>query len=284
MRATFIRLIALLALIAVVPNPSSVLSSAWAEDNASKTADSKSSDSKATDSKSTDTAKNIVAVFNLKGELLETPQDETFSLGDKKTTALKDLLERFKKARDDKNVKAVAITLDEASMGWAQIEELRQAIADLRSAGKDVYAHADDIHLGGYLLFCGATQLNVAPTGDVWLTGLHGETPYLRGLLTKIGVTPDFLTCGAYKSAAELFMREGPSPQAEEMTNWLLDSLYDTSVKLIAKGRGVETDKVKKWIDDGPYTARRCAKPGSSIPRSRSKNFRPASNSASMAK
>ena len=39
--------------------------------------------------------------------------------------------------------------------------------------------------------------------------------------LDKIGVKPDFMTEGAYKSAAELFMREQPSPQADEMVNWL---------------------------------------------------------------
>src|SRR5262249_14881954 len=64
-------------------------------------------------------------------------------------------------------------------------------------------------------------------------------------------------TCGAYKSAAEIFMRESPSPQAEEMMNWLLDSLYDSAIKSIAQGRGIEPDRVKAWINDGPYTARR---------------------------
>ena len=102
-----------------------------------------------------------------------------------------------------------------------------------------------------YILLAGANQISVVPTGIVLLSGLHGESPYLRGLLNKIGVTPDFLTCGKYKSAAEIFMREGPSPQAEEMTNWLLDSIFDTSIKLIARGRGVDTEKVRKWIDVG---------------------------------
>ena len=83
------------------------------------------------------------------------------------------------------------------------------------------------------------------PTGDVWLTGLNGSSLHVRGLLDKIGAKPDFLTCGAYKSAAELFMRETPSKEADEMLNWLLDGLYDTSIKLIARGRGVSHDIVE---------------------------------------
>ena len=99
-------------------------------------------------------------------------------------------------------------------------------MSQLRASGKEIYAFADSLSMEDYVLLSGATRISVVPTGIVWLTGIHGESPYVRGLLDKIGVTPDFLHCGDYKSAAEIFMREGPSPQAEEMQNWLLDSMY----------------------------------------------------------
>jgi protease-4 len=148
------------------------------------------------------------------------------------------------------------VLLEDAHLGTAQVEELRQAITEITKSGKSVYAHADGLSMHGVALLSAATHLSVAPTGDLWLTGLYGESMYLHGLLTKLGVKPDFLTCGAYKSAAETFMRDGPSPKAEEMQNWLLDGIYGTQVKLIAKGRGVDEAKVRKWIDGGPYTAR----------------------------
>src|SRR6516162_1187291 len=116
--------------------------------------------------------------------------------------------------------------------------------------------------MGEYALLAGATRLSVVPTGDLWVTGLHGETPYLRGLLDFLGVQPEFLTCGAYKSAAELFMRREPSPEAEKMQNWLLDGIFDTYVKLIATGRKVEASKVKDWIDNGPYSAEKARAAG----------------------
>ena len=65
---------------------------------------------------------------------------------------------------------------------------------------------------------------------------------------------PDFLTCGDYKSAAEIFMREGPSKEAEAMQNWLLDGLYDTQVARVAAGRKVSPELVKAWIDSGPHS------------------------------
>src|SRR5262245_34552285 len=74
-------------------------------------------------------AKQIVAVFRLKGGLSETPTDESFPLLAEQTTALKSLVQRLQKAAADKDVKAVVITLSDFSAGFAQIEELRQVVA-----------------------------------------------------------------------------------------------------------------------------------------------------------
>ena len=212
--------------------------------------------------KAGDAGEPKIAVFRLSGAVTERPTDTTFAFGGERSISLKDLVARMKQARDDKNVKAVVLMLDGAQIGMAQIEELRQTIAQVRAADKDVYAHVDELSLGGYLLLSGASRISIVPTGDMWLMGLHAESPYLRGMLDKIGVVPDFLTCGAYKSASEILMRTGPSPQAEEMTNWLLDSMFDTAVKLIAEGRKVPPAKVKEWIDGAPYTAEKAVKLG----------------------
>jgi protease-4 len=206
--------------------------------------------------------KATVAVFRIRGSVLETPTNDEFSFSTEPRTVLKDVVARLKKAAEDKTVKAVLITADDASLGPAQIEELRQGISALRSAGKEVYAHSDSMQTLTYVLLSGASYLSMAPTADLWLTGLYGEQPYVNGLLTKLGVKADFLTCGNYKSAAEMFTREGPSPQAEEMQNWLLDGLFATHIKLIAEGRGASQDKAKQWIDNGPYTAEKALAAG----------------------
>jgi len=207
--------------------------------------------------------KPTVAVFRLDGAVTEEPKgDDTFSLGADRLLSLKDLIERLDKAAGDANVKAIVLLADGGTMGTAQREEFRQALAKFRAAGKDVYAHADELHMGDFALLSGATRLSIVPTADVWATGLYGEQPYLRGLLDKLGVTPEYLTCGEYKSAAEMFMRKGPSPQADKMMNWIFDGLYDTYVNLIAKGRKVDAAKVKEWIDNGPYTAEKAKAAG----------------------
>jgi protease-4 len=206
--------------------------------------------------------KPVVAVFHLRGDVTEAPASESLPLLSDVSVSFKDLVTRMSKASKDPAVKAVVLLSEGVSLGSAQIEELRQVLARVRAAGKEIYAHGDSLTMGRYLLFSGANRISLVPTADVDITGLRGEAPYLRGLLNKLGVVPDFLTCGAYKSAAEVFMREGPSPEAEKMQNWLLDSTYDTYVNLIAQGRRVTPNTVRTWIDNGPYTAEKAKAAG----------------------
>jgi protease-4 len=199
--------------------------------------------------------KPVLAVFNLDGPVLEQPMGDDFPFGAVGAESLKDLIARMKKARDDAAVKGIVLLLGAADIGHAQTEEVRDIMDQLKKAGKQIHVHVDSLATADYVLLSGASRISVVPTGDIWLTGLYGEAMYLRGLLDKLGIVPDYLTCGEYKSAAEMFMRTNPSPEAEKMQNWLLDSLYDTYVELIAKGRNVTPAKAKEWIDGGPYTA-----------------------------
>ena len=125
----------------------------------------------------------------------------------------------------------------------------------VRAAGKEVYAHVDNLLTMRMLaLAAGANRISVTPTAIIMINGIDAESPYLRGLLDKIGVKPDFVTCGEYKSATEIFMRKGPSPEAKRMTNWLLDSLYESFLKMVAQGRGVKPERVRQWVDGAMYS------------------------------
>ena len=202
-----------------------------------------------------------VAVFELDGPVTESPTQDLALFG-QQPLGLRDLVKRLRAAADDANVKAVVLIGENLALGPAQTEEIRGAIKHVRDRGKDVVVHSDSMQMKEYLVFAGASRISMAPTSDLWVLGLRGEVPYVRGLLDKIGVEPDVLQQGAYKSGAEIFTRTGPTPQAEEMYNWLFDSLYASSLDLIATGRGVEPAKVKQWVDQGMFTAEKAKAAG----------------------
>lgn len=216
----------------------------------------------ADDSKPAKKSPPTLAVFSLNGAVTETPTVDDLPIGGGLGISLRELVHRMDKAGKDPAVKGVVLLLDGAAVGTAQKEELRQAMARFRATGKEIFAHSDSMQMGEYAMLCGANKISVVPTGDLWITGMHGEAMFLRGLLDKLGVQPDFLTCGTHKSAAEQFMRKEPSKEADEMQNWLFDSIYDTYLRLIATGRNVDVEKAKSWVDNGPYTAGRAKAAG----------------------
>jgi len=196
-----------------------------------------------------------VAVFSFDKSITEKPASDDPLFGSVGAETLHSLITRLDKAAEDDDVKAVVLLAGSTSLAYAQTEEVRAAIDRIKKAGKKVYAHADSLRTAQYALLCGASRLSVSPTGDVWVTGLYGEQLYVRGLLDLLGVKPDFLTCGDYKSAGEMFTRTGPSPESEEMFKWLYDGLFDAVVDLVATGRGVNPEMARKWIDQGLFSA-----------------------------
>jgi protease-4 len=204
----------------------------------------------------------VVPVFTFDRALTEKPPGDELLLGALGAESFQQLVARLEKARDDQQVKAIVFFADSVQLGNGQIEEVRHVLDAMKQAGKELYVHGDALSMGSYALFSGASRISVVPTGDLWLTGLYGESMHLRRLLEMIGVEPDFLTCGAYKSAAEMFTRAEPSPEADENLNWLLDGMFDSYVNLIASGRHTSAEQVRGWIDKGLYSAAEAHKLG----------------------
>lgn len=204
-----------------------------------------------------------VAVFSISGGVTEKPGDEELAIfTGQSADSFLSLTTRMRKTIDDSDVKAVVILAGGSAPGLAQSEELHKLLADIKKAGKPVYVHADAMMTRQLMIFSGASEISMSPTGYIFLHGLYGEQVHLRGLLDRLRIKPDFITMGAYKSAAETFMLESASPAAAEMTKWLFDGMYDSTVNALASGRGVKPAKVKAWIDDGIYSATEAAEAG----------------------
>jgi protease-4 len=204
-----------------------------------------------------------VAHIKLAGELDETPVSPDPIFGSLEN--FKSKLDRIKKAKADKNVQALYLHLDGLAVGWGKVDELRRAVADFRKAGKKAYAYLEAGTTKDYLVALACDRVCLPEPGWLMLTGLQAEVTFFKGLFDKIGVQADMLQMGDYKGAAEPFTRTGMSKPFRERLESVLKDYYEESiVKVIASSRGKEltADKVKKLIDDGPYTAKKAAAAG----------------------
>lgn len=196
---------------------------------------------------------HVVAMFKLAGPMTDAPAGMGLGpiFASKEPPNLFGLLEKLKEARTDPKLQAVIFEIDDAQLGFAQIQELKRQIEALKAADKDVWIFTESLSNGSLTLGSSASQLVLVPIGDVWFNGLYGEGLYFKNLLDKIGVQADILHCGAYKAAGEPFYRTGPSEEAEEQNNKLFDSIFETMIKEVADSRGLTIENVRELVDRG---------------------------------
>lgn len=192
-----------------------------------------------------------IARLRLEGEV---PEVAGLSLlSSKRPTTLEKWLRRIAQARNDASVCAVVLEVGDLDVGYAQIQELRGAIARLRQAGKPVYAYLTDGDLRNYAVASACDKVIVAPGGHLVIAGMHLQMWFYKDLLDKIGVQAEVLHIGAYKGAGEPYTRTSPSEELkEEMTN-LVDDLYEQIVNQIAETRNLSPQQVKSLIDIGIF-------------------------------
>ena len=91
------------------------------------------------------------------------------------------------------------------------------------------------------------------PSASLDLNGLATYEVFLRGTLDKIGLYPDFLHIGDYKTAYNAFTEKGFTPAHREVTESMTRDLYDQLVRGIAEGRKKTEAEVRALIDQGPF-------------------------------
>lgn len=207
----------------------------------------------------------LIAHIRLAGDLEEKPPSSDPLTGSLSET-LRTKLERLKKAQDDKDVQAVFLEFDGLGIGWGKLDELTQAIAKLRKAGKKVYAYAESGEAKDYLAALACDEVCLPESSWLMLTGMRIEVSFYKDLFEKIGVQADMLQMGDFKGAAEPYTRTSLSEANRKQLTSVLDDRFDHGlVGRIAEARkkqGLTPAKVKKLIDGGPYSATAAKKAG----------------------
>jgi protease-4 len=197
-------------------------------------------------------AKPRIAHIRITGKVMETPPGFSLFGETEKNKTLREWLNRLAKARQDDQVAAVALEVDEASLGWSQAQELADSVRRLREV-KPVYAFLVTGGISHYILLSSASELAMEPAGDLEIVGLAAEMTFFRGTLDKLGIEPQMIQIGKYKGASEPMMLKEPSEELKGEYDKLLDDLYSQMVSQIAANRKLKPQQVKEAIDQGPF-------------------------------
>ncbi len=202
-----------------------------------------------------------ILTLDLAPGLVDTRPDSPLAraaMGD--TLVMRDVLDALDAASRDPQVRGLMLRVGRGSLGMADAQELRDAIKDFRDRSKFALAFAESFGEGGngtidYYVAASAGDIWMQPSGDLALTGFAMQSPFLRGLLDTIGVTPRLDQREEYKGAMNMFTDKTlPEPQRQN-----LQQLADSWIAQVAAGsgadRGIEPEALRALIDQAPFDA-----------------------------
>src|SRR5262245_39173386 len=135
--------------------------------------------------------------------------------GGEASLSLLETLLVLRRAARDPDLAAIAVRFDGPPGGLARALTLRRALAEA-AARKPVLVWAESLSTEELLAASSATRVLVPESGSVFLVGLRYEGVFLRELLDKLGVAPEVVRIGTFKTAGEMLTRSGLSPEQRE--------------------------------------------------------------------
>src|SRR5262245_36792748 len=161
-----------------------------------------------------------------------------------KAPTVRDVVEALSRAATDNRVVALIAHIGSSGLGLAQIQEIRDAVLAFRDKGKRAVAHAAtfgefDPGNGAYYLATAFDTIYLQPSGDVGLTGLIAETPFLRGTLDKLDLVPRLDHRQEYKNFMNTLTERQYTAPHREATQRVMESQFAQIVQGIATARGL---------------------------------------------
>lgn len=195
-----------------------------------------------------------VARVVLKGEISDDEDGSLFSRS-RSTDAL-GALERIRYATDDGSFDGILFEIDSPGGGVTMSDELAHAVESFRNSDSNrfVVVHMGDMCCsGGYYAAAYADTIVARPTTITGSIGviMHGYNA--SKLAEKLGVESVPIASGENKNLLDPL--KPVDPEHVKLLRRPVEKLYDRFVKIVAKGRDLPEEEVRKLADGRVFVA-----------------------------
>ena len=201
---------------------------------------------------------NTVLKISLSGDIPErTPYDplqELLNPGAGAKVSVASLKNNLQKAAVDDNIAGIWVTANNVLASWANLEAVYDAFGEYKESGKFLYFSTDDIGMNekAYMLATQADSVFYAPETMFTLTGFSAQITLYRGLLENIGIEPEMMTVGRYKSVVEPYLNRSISDEYREQIEHIIDSYSATFVNAVSNKTDKSVDEINDLINTPP--------------------------------
>lgn len=158
--------------------------------------------------------------------------------------------EALRRAAADSHIKGIYLQAHYPQAGYAQLEEIRNALLAFKKSGKFIYSYGESFTEKGYYVTSISDKIYLNPAGGMDFNGISAEVSFYKGALDKLDIKPVVFRVGEYKSAVEPYIRENMSEANKAQYSSLLNTINDHIFEQIATSRNTDVATLKKVADE----------------------------------
>jgi signal peptide peptidase SppA len=164
-------------------------------------------------------------------------------------TSAEQLTKQLRAALADPNIGSIVLDVDSPGGGVEGVPELAAEILDARGKKKIIAVANTMAASAAYWLASCASELVVAPSGQVGSIGVFTAHEDMSQALEKEGIKVSMISAGKFKTEGNPY--EPLSDEARAALQMKVTAFYEMFVKAVAKGRGVAQADVKGGFGQG---------------------------------
>ncbi|PRY55471.1 protease-4 [Arcticibacter pallidicorallinus] len=165
-------------------------------------------------------------------------------VGVSKNMGLNDILAALKRAKTDDNIKGIYLDFSGVQAGMATVEEIRNGLLDFKKSKKFIIAYSEVYSQKAYYLASVADKVYLNPEGILEFAGMSSQSVFFKGALDKLGIEPQIIKVGTFKSAVEPFILDKMSDANRKQVTSFLGSIYDHLLINVSASRKIPKDSL----------------------------------------
>jgi protease-4 len=162
------------------------------------------------------------------------------------------VLAELKRFKEMPWVKAIVVRIDSPGGAVAPTQEIFQEIVRSKNEKPFIASMGAMATSGGYYIAAACDQILANPGSLTGSIGVIMQLSNVEDLMKKIGVKATNVKSGPNKDIGSPF--QALSPEGLKILQSLVDNVHSQFVAAVAKGRGMEEDRVRKLADGRVYS------------------------------
>jgi protease-4 len=163
------------------------------------------------------------------------------------------VLAQLHEAAEDPDIGALVIRINSPGGTVAASQELYEEALKVKEAGKKLVVSMGDVAAsGGYMVACAADKIVANPGTTTGSIGVIMQFQNVEGLYDKLGLKENVIKSAPHKDIGS--STRPMTAEERKILQGMVDEMYEQFVKIVARGRNMSVEEVRKLADGRIFT------------------------------